>query len=187
MVAIVGCCVLHAECSMAQTPEQSKVWEAQRAQTVADEKARTERLNRERAARRADPMAWVHTLDPMTAGGWEFRAVANDGAWATYSTEHQMKRSGHLSTVWLREEFAEPQTGGNGPYLSIVEKVQYDCSKDRARPLVVIYYSDNNVRGSEQTEEADEKTAVWNSIVPGTREELNFLWACGAAKGGGAR
>lgn len=168
--------------SRGQTPEQEKAWEAQRIQSLAEEKARSERLSREREARRADPMAWVRTLSPLSAGGWEFRAVANDGAWATYSTDHQMKRSGKFSTVWLRQEFAEPQTGGNGRYLSVVEKVQYDCAKDRARSLVVIYYSENNIQGSAQTEEADEKTATWNSIVPGTREELNFLWACGAGK-----
>lgn len=184
--AIVSCGVLGAAGAAAQTPEQSKLWEAQRVQSLAEETARTERLNREREARRTDPMAWVHSLNPMTAGGWEFRAVATDGAWATFSTLHQMKRSGRLSTVWLREEFAEPQNGASGQYSSVVEKVQYDCAKDRARPLVVIYYSNNSLQGAEQTEEADEKTAAWNSIVPGTREELNYLWACNAGKSGGA-
>jgi hypothetical protein len=166
-----------------QTPEQQKLWEAQHSQTIADEKAQAGQLNRERAARRADPMAWVRTLDPMLAGGWEFRAVAADGAWAAYSTDHQMKRSGKLETVWLRQEFAEPQTAPNGRYLSVVEKVQYDCGKARVRPLLIVYYSDNNIHGVEQTEENDEKNAPWNAIVPGTREELNFLWSCGPGKG----
>jgi hypothetical protein len=179
---VVGVGLLASVDGSAQTPEQEKVWEAQRIQSLADERARTERLTREREARRADPMAWVRTLNPMTAGGWEFRTVANDGSWAAYSTDHQMKHSGKLSTVWLRQEFAEPQTDGNGRYLSIVEKVQYDCAKQRARSLLVIYYSENNIQGSEQSEEADERTASWNAIVPGTREELNFLWACGAGK-----
>jgi hypothetical protein len=166
----------------AQTPEQAQLWEQQRAAKAAAEQVNAERLARERDARRADPMAWVRTLDPITAGGWEFRGVANDGAWAAYSTRHQMKRSGSLVTVWLRQEYAEPQSGAAGRYSSVVEKMQYDCTKERARPLLVIYYSDNNIQGSEQTEEADVKTAAWNAIVPGTRDEVDFLWACGAAR-----
>jgi hypothetical protein len=169
--------------SSGQTPEQQQLWDAQRAQALADDKAKAERLARERAARRADPMAWVRTLNPMTAGGWEFRAVANDGAWATFSTNHQMKRSGKLVTVWLREEYAEPQTASEGRYLSLVQKMQYDCVKQQARTLLVVYYAENNIQGSEQSEEADAKTAPWNAIVPGTRDEFNITWACSAAKG----
>jgi len=180
LAAALACLALGSLNAAAQTPEQERAWESQRAQSIVEEKAREERLNRERAARRADPMAWVRTRNPLSAGGWEFRAVAGDGAWATYSTPHQAKRSGRMVTVWLRQEFAEPQAAGNGPYSSLVEKVQYDCSKDRARSLVTIYYSDNDLQGTTQTEESDEKTAGWTSIVPGTREEIDFLWACGA-------
>jgi hypothetical protein len=170
----------------AQTPEQAQIWEAQRVQALADERTKAERLAREREARKADPMAWVRTLNPMTAGGWEFRAVANDGSWAAYSTNHQMKRSGALVTVWLRQEYAEPQPGNNGKYSSVVEKIQYDCVKERARALLIIYYADNNIQGSEQTEEVDAKTATWNAIVPGTRDEFNYLWACSAGKTAGS-
>jgi hypothetical protein len=168
--------------SVGQTPEQQQLWDAQRAQALAAEKAQQERAARDRAARKADPMAWFRTLNPMTAGGWEFRALANDGAWAAYSTTHQMKRSGKTVTVWLREEYAEPQTNNGTRYMSVVEKAQYDCAKEQERPLLVIYYSSNNIQGSEQTEEADAKSAAWNAIVPGTRAESNFLWACGADK-----
>jgi hypothetical protein len=182
MTAVVGINFFASTESAAQTPAEAQLWEQQRAQARADEQARTAQLSREREARRADPMAWVRTLDPMTAGGWEFRAVAADGSWATYSTVHQMKRAGSQVTVWLRQEYAEPQAGDNGKYLSVVEKIQYDCTKDRARPLLVIYYTGNNIQGSEQSEEADAKTAVWNPIVPGTRDEFDYLWACGAGK-----
>lgn len=167
----------------AQTPDEAAAWERQRLQAAADEQVRAEQLNRDRASRRADPMAWVRTLDPMSAGGWEFRGVAADGSWAAYSTTHQMRRAGALVTVWLRQEYAEPQTGSAGRYSSAVEKIQYDCDKERARPLLVIYYSANNIQGTEQSEELDPKTAVWNPIVPGTREETNFLWACAAVGG----
>jgi hypothetical protein len=170
--------------SDAQTPEQQQLWDAQRAQAAAVERTKEEHLARDRAARKADPMAWVRTLNPMSAGGWEFRAVANDGSWAAFSTNHQMTRSGKTVTVWLRQEYAEPQTsaGNSSHYLSVVVKTQYDCAKEQTRPLLVIYYADNNIQGSEQTEEADTKTAAWDAIVPGTRDESNFLWACGAAK-----
>jgi hypothetical protein len=168
--------------SAGQTPEQQQLWDAQRAEAAAVEKARAERLARERAARKADPMAWVRTLNPMAAGGWEFRAVANDGSWATYSSSHQMKRSGKLVSVWLRQEYAEPQSGSEGKFLSVVQKVQYDCTKQQARTLLIVYYTENNIQGSEESEEADPKTAAWTAIVPGTRDELNFLWACGAGK-----
>jgi len=123
-------------------------------------------------------MGWVRTLDPMSAGGWEFRAVATDGSWATFSSTHQIKRSGQVVTVWLREEYAEPQTGGGSPYSSLVEKAQYDCKKEQTRDLLVIYYSGNNIQGSEQTDESDPKDTPWTAIVPGTRDELNFQWAC---------
>jgi hypothetical protein len=181
MTAVVGTSFF-ASASAGQTPAQAEMWEQQRAQALADEQARATQLSREREARRADPMAWVRTLDPMAAGGWEFRAVAADGSWATYSTTHQMKRAGSQVTVWLRQEYAEPQAGGSGKYLSLVEKIQYDCTRDRARPLLIIYYAGNNIQGSEQSEEVDPKTAVWNAIVPGTRDEFNYLWACGAGK-----
>jgi len=182
MAAVVGINFFASTESAGQTPAEAEQWEQQRAQARADEQAWTAQLSREREARRADPMAWVRTLDPMLAGGWEFRAVAADGSWATYSTNHQMKRARSQVTVWLRQEYAEPQAGDNGKYLSVVEKIQYDCAKDRARPLLVIYYAANNIQGSEQSEEADTKTAVWNPIVPGTRDEFNYRWACGAGK-----
>lgn len=178
-VAWSALAALHAN---AQTPEQQQLWDAQRAQAVAEQKLQAERLEHDRAARKANPMAWVATLNPMTAGGWELRAVADDGAWAAYSTTHQLKKSGQLVTTWLRQEFAESQNGTSGKYSSVVEKVQYDCGKQRARDLVIVYYTENNIQGGEQTEEADSKTAPWNSIVPGTRDELEFLWACTAAQ-----
>jgi|SRR5450432_1712247 hypothetical protein len=168
-----------------QTPEQTKLWEAQRAQTQADEKAKVERLARERESRRADPMAWVRTLDPMLHGGWVFRAVAPDGSWATFSTEHQLKRSGRLVTAWLRQEYPEPhRTAGGDAFLSDVEKVQYDCAKERARVLLVIYYADNNLAGDQQSEAADPKQLDWDPIVPGTQSETIFQWTCGAGSTG---
>lgn len=166
--------------SAGQTPEETQMWEAQKARALAEQKSNAERLAKEREARKADPMTWVRTLDPMTAGGWEFRVVASDGSWAAYSTTHQMKRAGQVVTVWLRQEYAEPQSGNSGKYSSVVEKLEYDCAKDRARTLLIVYYANNNIQGSEQSEEADAKTASWNAIVPGTRDETNFLWACAA-------
>jgi hypothetical protein len=168
----------------AQTPEQQKMWDAQRAQAQADEKVRSETLAAQRAARKADPMAWVRTLNPMTAGGWQFRAVAADGSWASFSTERQMKRSGHLVTAWLRQEYPEPQrSDGGSVYFSYVEKLQYDCANERARALLIIYYSENNITGSEESNATDVKQAVWVPIVPGTPGENIYQWACDAANG----
>ncbi|HEY2779174.1 MAG TPA: surface-adhesin E family protein [Steroidobacteraceae bacterium] len=178
--AMSACLLLSAVCA-AQTPEQQKMWDAQRAQAQADQKAKAERLAAERAARKADPMAWVRTLDPMTAGGWQFRAVAPDGSWASFSTEHQLKRSGHLITAWLRQEYPEPQRSNSGGiYLSYVEKIQYDCANERARALLIIYYSENNMTGSDESEATDVKQAVWVPIVPGTPSENVYQWACEA-------
>jgi hypothetical protein len=179
--------VLYGACVLGQTPEQEKSWAADRERAAALEKAKNEQLARERAARKADPMAWVRTLDPMTSGGWEFRSVATDGSWAIFSSSHQLKRSGQVVTVWMRNEYAEPQLGEAGPYLSAVEKAQYDCKKEQYRSLLVIYYAANNIQGSEQTEEADGKNTPWSPIVPGTRDESNSLWACSQARGAGAK
>src|SRR3984885_1443620 len=179
-----GACLLHSGAGTAQTPEQTKMWEAQRAQTQADEKAKVERLAAQRAARKADPIAGVRTMNPMTDGGWQFRAVAPDGSWASFSTEHQMKRSGHLITVWLREEYPEPQRNSGGDiYFSYVEKIQYDCGNERARALLIIYYSENNISGSETREATDVKQAAWVPIVPGTQSESVYQWACEIAGG----
>ncbi|MEO7209219.1 MAG: surface-adhesin E family protein [Steroidobacteraceae bacterium] len=179
--ALVGVCLLQAAICAAQTPEQQKMWDAQRAQAQAEEKARAEKLAAQRAARRADPMAWVRTLNLLAAGGWQFRSVAPDGSWASFSTEHQLKRSGHLVTAWLREEYPEPQrSGGGGIYLSYVEKIQYDCAKERVRALLIIYYSENNITGSEESDATDVKQAVWVPIVPGTPSESLYQWACAA-------
>jgi len=68
-VVTAGASLLPPGVGIAQTPEQQKLWDAQRAQSHADEKARADLLAAQRAARRADPMAWVRTLNPMTAGG----------------------------------------------------------------------------------------------------------------------
>jgi hypothetical protein len=176
---LAGACLVGAGAGTAQTPEQAKMWEAQRAQAQAAEKARAERLSAERAARKGDPMAWVRTLNPMASGGWQFRAVAPDGSWASFSTERQMKRSGHLVTAWLRQEYPEPQRSNGGDfYLSNVEKVQYDCGNERARALLIIYYAENNISGSEQSEATDIKQAPWIPIVPGTESENIYQWAC---------
>jgi hypothetical protein len=176
----------HSPIGTAQTPEQQKAWDAQRAQSQADEKARAERLAQQRAARKADPMAWVRTLNPLESGGWQFRAVAADGSWAAYSTDHQLKRSGHLITVWLRQEYPEPQRSGGGEmYLSNVEKIQYDCSNQRARVLLVIYYAENNITGNQTSEATEIKQAPWEPIVPGTQSEYIYQWVCESGTGKG--
>jgi hypothetical protein len=182
--AIVACAaLLHITAAGAQTPEQEKLWEAQRAQAQAEAKVRAEQLALQREARKSDPMAWVRTLNPMSAGGWQFRAVAPDGSWAAFSTEHQMKHSGHLITVWVRQEYPEPQRNGNDIYFSNVEKIQYDCANDRGRALLIIYYAENNIAGSQQSEAADPKQAPWVPIVPGTQSEYIYQWACDAGSG----
>jgi len=169
-----------------QTPEQEKMWAAQKAQKQVDDKARAEQLAREREARRADPMAWVRTLDPMSDGGWVFRAVGSDGSWAYFSTDHQLKRSGHTLTAWLRQEFPEPRHNSAGDffYSSAVERVQYDCGKERSRILLVIYYAGNNLSGNQQSEESDPKQVDWEPIVPGTQSESIFRFTCGAGSAG---
>src|SRR5258708_16800191 len=90
-VAAGACLLLGAVCA-AQTPEQQKMWDAQRAQAQAEEKVRAEKLAAQRAARKADPMAWVRTLNPLAAGGWQFRSVAPAGLWASFGTDHHRKR-----------------------------------------------------------------------------------------------
>jgi hypothetical protein len=183
-VALTAAFVMQHSTVVGQTPEQQKMWEAQRAQALADEKVKGDLLTKQRAARRADPMSWVRTLDPMTPGGWVFRAVGADGSWATFSTDHQLKRSGRLVTAWMRQEFPEPQRGGGGEvYLSDVEKVQYDCGKAQARVLLIIFYAENNLAGAQQSEEADPKQAEWDPIVPGTQSEYVFHWICGDSTG----
>jgi len=182
MTGLIAACVVHNSAVVAQTPEQEKMWEAQRVQKQADDKARAELLAKQREARRADPMAWVRTLDPMAAGGWTFRSVSADGSWAIFSTEHQLKHSHHMATAWLRQEYAEPQRSSAGDvYSSDVQKIQYDCAKEQARVLLAVYYSQNNLTGSQQSEESDpkDKEAVWDAIVPGTQSEITFRWACG--------
>jgi hypothetical protein len=177
-ILAAGAGLLHSGAGGAQTPEQQQMWDAQRAQSQAVQRARAEELAAQRAARKADPMAWVRSLDPMTAGGWQFRGVAPDGSWASFSTERQLKRSGHLITVWLREEYPEPQRGSGDIYLSFVEKIQYDCANERARVFLIMYYSENNITGSQQSETTDVKQAAWVPIVPGTQSETVYQWAC---------
>jgi hypothetical protein len=182
---LIAVAAMRISTAVGQTPEEQKLWEAQRVQMHADEKAKADLLARQREARRADPMAWVRTLDPMSQGGWVFRAVGADGSWATFSTEHQMKRSRHQVTVWLRQEYPEPQRSAEGDvFVSDVEKIQYDCAKSKAQVLLAIYYTQNNLAGNQQTEEADPKQAAWDAIVPGTQSEIIFRWACGTSSTG---
>ena len=174
---IAGLCFVVG--AYAQTPEQQKLWDAQEAQARTAEKARADKLSQEREARRADPMGWVHGLDPLSAGGWEFRTVAGDGSWAIFVTDHQLKRSGQVMSIWLRQEFAEAQKSANsGTYFSAVQRVDFDCARDRARVTAVIFYAGNNLKGSEQDAGVDAKEAPWSPIVPGTQNESNFQWVC---------
>jgi hypothetical protein len=183
--ALVAAGAMHYSTVLGQTPEEQKQWEAQRAQMQAEAKAKADLLAKQRAARRADPMAWVRTLDSMTSGGWVFKAVASDGTWAMFSTDHQLKRSGHQVTAWLRQEFPEAQQNPAGDaYLSDVEKVQYDCTKSQARVLLIIYYTANNLAGTQQSEATDPKQAPWDPIVPGTQSESAFHWTCGSGSAG---
>lgn len=169
----------------AQTPEQEKLWEGQRVQRAADDKAKAEQLLRQREARKTDPMAWVRTLHPMTEGGWVFRSVAPDGSWAAFSTDHQLKRAKHSVSVWLRQEYPEPQRNDDGDiFFSNVERIEYDCVKEKARVMLVIFYSENNIGGTQKTQENDPKTVPWEAIVPGTQGESIYTWACaGSDKG----
>ncbi|MDP9089383.1 MAG: hypothetical protein M3O26_11685 [Pseudomonadota bacterium] len=182
---LVAACALAHSIAAGQTPEQQKMWDEQRATAQAEAKVKAERLAKEREIRRKEPMAWVRTLDPMSSGGWVFRAVGADGSWATFSTEHQLKRSGHLVTAWLRQEYPEPRRSASGEvYASNVEKVQYDCAKERARVVLAVYYAENNLAGSQHTEEADPQQLGWDPIVPGTRSEEIFRWTCGTGSTG---
>jgi len=183
-VALIAACL--PPIGIAQSPEeQQQFWEAQKAKIAAQNKANAELLARERAARKADPMAWVRTLSPLSSGGWEFRGVATDGSWAIFSTDHQMKRSGHTVTLWLRQEFPELQRDAGGDlYMSNVEQVQFDCHKSQQRVLTVVFYSENNISGSQQQQdESDPKHAPWVSIIPGTQSESVFQWACANSHG----
>src|SRR5271163_4936534 len=112
--ALIAAGVVHYSAAVGQTPEEQKQWEARRAQMQAEAKAKADLLARQREARRADPMAWVRTLDPLSSGGWVFKVVASDGSWAMFSTDHQLKRSGHQVTAWLRQEFPEAQQSPAG-------------------------------------------------------------------------
>jgi hypothetical protein len=188
-VAICAC-ALALSCALsnltqAQTPEQEKLWEAQRVQRAAEDKAKAELLLKQREARKADPMAWVRTLHPMTEGGWVFRSVAPDGSWAAFSTDHQLKRSGHSVSVWLRQEYPEAQRNEDGDiFFSNVEKIEYDCVKEKARVMLVIFYSENNLGGTQKSQENDPKMVPWEAIVPGTQGESIYTWACaGNGKG----
>jgi hypothetical protein len=185
VTALVAVGVIHYSTVVGQTPEEQKQWEVQRAQMQAEAKAKADLLAKQRAARRADPMAWVRTLDPMSSGGWVFKAVASDGSWATFITDHQLKRKGHQVTAWLRQEFPEAQQDpGGDTYMSDVEKVQYDCTKSQARVLLIIYYTANNLAGSQQKEEADAKQTPWDAIVPGTQSESAFHSTCDSGSAG---
>jgi len=184
VTALLAAGAMHYSTVAGQSPEEQKEWEVQRAQRTAEAKAKADLLAQQRAARRADPMAWVRTLDPMSTGGWVFKAVASDGSWATYSTDHQFKKSGHEVTAWVRQEFPEALHDPGGDwYLSNVEKVLYDCKKSQAKVLLIVYYTGNNLTGTEQTQTSDPKEAPWDSIVPGTQSEAAFHWACGPSTG----
>jgi hypothetical protein len=179
LFSLTVCLVVMLPPAFAQTPEQQKLWDAQEAQARAAEKARADKLAQEREARRADPMAWVHTLDPLLSGGWEFHTVAADGSWAVFVTNHQLKRSGQVMSAWIRQEYAEPQKAADiGSYFSEVQRVDFDCGKDRARASSIIYYAGNNLKGTEQDAVTDPKESPWSPIVPGTQSESNFQWAC---------
>jgi hypothetical protein len=152
--------------------------------SAAENKAKAERLAQQRAARRADPMSWVRTLNPMATGGWEFRGVAADGSWAILqhrSPDEALRAHDHAVAAAGISRGAEEQRRRS--ILEQRRKVQFDCGKDRQRLLIVIYYSENNISGSQQQEENDPKNAPWQAVVPGTQSESVFQWACSGSRG----
>jgi hypothetical protein len=178
-IALIAAC-LPCICNAQSPEEQQQFWEAQKAKAAAQNKANAELLAQQRAARKADPMAWVRTLSTLSGGGWELRGVATDGSWAIFTTDHQMKRSGHTVTLWLRQEFPEVQRDAGGNlYMSSVEQLQFDCRKSQQRLLTVVFYAENNISGApQQQDEGDPKHAPWSSIIPGTQSDSVFQWAC---------
>jgi len=178
-------CAVQNVAAVAQTPEEQKP--GKRSARRPRQRKRRKRKGWRNSAKLGGQTRWPgcgHWIH-VAGVGWVFRAVGADGSWAAFSTEHQLKRAGHLVTAWLRQEYPEPQrTAGGDPYSSDVEKVQYDCSKEQARVMLVIYYTENNLAGSQQSEQADLKQVPWDPIVPGTQSEFIFHWACGTGSAG---
>src|SRR5260370_20912131 len=75
---LIAAFVMHYSAVVGQTPEQQKMWDAQRAQTQADEKVKADLLAGQRAARRADPRSRGRTPHPMSPPGLGLRAVRPD-------------------------------------------------------------------------------------------------------------
>jgi len=149
----------------------------------AEEKSQADELAAAREKRKAEPMSWVNTLDPLPQGGWQFRFVAGDGSATVFSSSHQRSRVGAIVTVWFRYEHAEPIMNAHSfTYMSNVEKTQFDCANARTRLLSATYYAENNLAGKSENVEQDPNTISWRSIAPGSGYEVNIVWACGAIK-----
>jgi len=48
---------------------------------------------------------------------------------------------------------------------------------------LIIYYSENNIGGAQQSDERDPKLAGWDAVVPGTQNDAIYQWACSAGGG----
>jgi hypothetical protein len=128
-----------------------------------------------RQNRKANPLAWEQSLDPMPQGNWKLLFLANDGSMAIFVSSHQQSRSGTKLTVWFRTELGEAQDGT----MSFVEKDQFDCADARKRMLSVSKFPQSNLQGDAKSFDPDPSLVPWVSLSPGSVGEQLWQLLCG--------
>ena len=115
--------------------------------------------------------------------GWTKMMDATEGSdqgtfFSVYTDVDTMHNSDDLIKVWELYDYRTVQSEKDiKPYLSLMVRTEYDCSKERSREHYIAVFSKNMGKGDRRGDE--EHIRSWELLVPGTvgMELLKFV--CG--------
>jgi hypothetical protein len=97
-----------------------------------------------------------------------------------YVNPDTIRRKVEMVTMWVLFDFNMANTiGDNQSYLSLKEKIEYDCDGERGRILTLTHFSDHMGTGKVVYIDADEHKAKWQPVQPDSFNHTLWKVACG--------
>jgi hypothetical protein len=132
-----------------------------------------------------EPPTWFKGVEYPGRGAWEWLLkLADDSAIWLY-TRQTVARSASGVSVWRRIEFRDPQAGAtvsklwSGTYLSLVERVDVNCSNPSERLRAATGYRSRNMTDPIQPQLVfDEGQSSWQPAIPGTERAVFASRVC---------
>jgi hypothetical protein len=120
---------------------------------------------------------WFKGVEYRGPGAWEWLFKAADDSALWLYTRQMIARSDSGVSVWRRIEFRDPQAAAtastlwSGTYLSVVERVDVNCSNFSERLRAATGYRSRNMTDLIQPQLVfDEGQSSWQPTIPGTAD-----------------